>query len=176
MSARTRRPEPAEYQPYYNGYVSMAPDGDPVATMMAQIPAVVSRFSGLPNATAGYAYAPGKWTVREVVGHLIDTERVFSYRATAFSRADVAPLPGYDQALWNPYGQYHERPLDRILDEWVATRKATIALADALPDNAWDRTGIASGYLFSVRALIWILPGHVNYHLAQVADRYGLVG
>ncbi len=173
MSVRPdRRPVPAEHEAYYAAYIDRTPDGPLVETMTAQIDDVDRTFRGLPAARAGYAYAPGKWTIREVLGHLIDTERVFGYRAVSFSRADPAPLPGFDQALWNPAGRYDERPIDGLVDEWIATRRATIAFAAALPAEAWDRAGIASGFSFTVRAALWILPGHVRYHLAHLAERY----
>lgn len=173
MSSRPdRRPAATEYEAYYSSYIDRTPDGPLVETMTAQIAEVDRTFRGLSPERAGYRYAPGKWTIREVLGHLIDTERVFGYRAVSFSRADPAPLPSFDQALWNPAGRYDERPIGGLVDEWIATRRATIAFAAALPDEAWNRTGIASDFPFTVRAALWILPGHVRYHLAHLADRY----
>ena len=171
-AARSRRPAAHEYDAYYANYISRAPEGDVVATMTAQIGELETAFRTVPVARAAARYAPGKWTLREVLGHLVDTERVFSYRATAFSRGDGGPLPSYDQAAWNPFGRYDERPIETVLDEWIAVRRASIALADAMPEEAWERTGVASGLMFTVRSLLWILPGHVAYHMEQVRTRY----
>ena len=168
-----RRPAPTEHAPYYAGYIGLTPDGNLVKTLTAQIADVEAVFRGMPADRAGYAYAPGKWTLREQLGHLIDTERVFCYRATAFSRADPGQLPGFDQDAWTPLGRYNERDITSVLDEWIAVRRATVAFAAALPDEAWDRTGIASGFPFTVRAAMWIIPGHVNHHFAKIREHYG---
>ena len=110
------------------------------------------------------AYAPGKWTIREIVGHLTDTERVFSYRATAFSRGDPGALPGFDQAAWAPRGAYNTRTLPDLIAEWAVTRDATLALLRNMPRHGLRRSGVASGNPCTVLALLTILPGHVEYH------------
>jgi hypothetical protein len=172
MTIRPRavRPGADEHEAYYSRYVGLAPDGDVVDSMTAQIGEMERRFRSISPVQAGYSSAPGKWTLRRIVGHLTDTERVFAYRATHMSRADAALLPSFDQDAWNPFGSYDTRTMDSILDEWIATRRSTIALADALPDEAWDRRGVASGFTFTVRACLWILPGHVRHHLALLEE------
>lgn len=126
----------------------------------------------MKEAKAGYAYEEGKWTIREVVGHITDTERVFTYRATAFSRGDSSPLPGFDQAEWTPRGEYNARSLAEVLAEWVATRDATIALVRAMPAAGLARHGVASGATLTALAALVIIAGHVEYHLRHLSEMY----
>lgn len=172
MPARAQRPDATEHDPYYLGYISRTPDGDLVQTLRTQIVDVERVFRHLPEERAAYTYAAGKWTLREVLGHLIDAERVFSYRAAHFSRGDTAPLPSFDQDAWLPAGDYERRPMTDVLDEWVAVRHATVAFAEALPEAGWTRRGVASERPFSVRSALWIIPGHVAYHLEHIERVY----
>ena len=166
------RPRADEYAEYYGRYISKLPAGDLVAIMADQVASLNALLRPLDPARAGYRYAPGKWTVREVVGHLIDVERVFGYRATSISRGDPAPLPGYDQDQWLPMGRYDERTMPDLLDEWEAARHANIALLRAMPVEALDRQGTASGVAMSARALIHVPVGHQIYHVDFLRDRY----
>lgn len=161
-----------EYEPYYATYIGRVPAGDFLANVRAQTPAVVSFFESLPPEKVEHAYAPGKWTMREVLGHLIDTERIFSYRALSFSRADPSPLPGFDQAAWKPEETYAGRSLASLVAEWQAVRHSFLAFAEGLPPAYLDRRGQASGRTFSVRALLWIPPGHAQYHLEHLREHY----
>lgn len=174
LESRTQRPAPTEHEAYYSHYISLTPDGDLAATLAAQIAKVGASFGSVSPQRETFTYETGKWTIREVLGHLIDTERVFAYRATAFSRGDTNPLPSFDQAAWAPHGNYNARTLSSLLDEWAAVRRATIALVENLPDAAWGNVGTASGFQFTTRAALWILPGHVEYHLAHLRSAYGL--
>lgn len=166
------RPGADEYPPYYGTYISMVPAGDVLTTMAEQIATVLTLLRPLSEAKAGFAYAPGKWTIKQVVGHVIDTERVFSYRVLSFARADASPLPSFDENAWITPAQFNDRSLTGLVDEWVAVRRATIALLSGLPVEARTRRGIASGKEVSVRALAHILPGHVAHHLQVIKDRY----
>lgn len=168
------RPGPADYGEYYTRYTSCVPAGDLVEIMNDQISTLRDRLEPLGEAEAGFAYAPGKWTLREVIGHLTDTERVFSYRATAFSRGDDQPLPGFDQALWNPYGEYDAHSLADVLGEWISTRAATVALLRSMPAAALQRRGVASGKEITVLACLCIIAGHVHYHIDQLQTHYGV--
>lgn len=167
-----QRPTAAEHAEYYRGYIDLVPTGDLFAIMGEQESALRSLAKSLSHEQSARSYAPGKWTIREVVGHLIDTERVFSYRATAFSRGDTAPLPSFDQAVWLPMGYYNARPLGDIVDEWAAAREATRALLRYMPEEALSRRGSASGALISVLACLTVLPGHVIYHLNHIEAVY----
>jgi hypothetical protein len=164
------RPGDTDCAPYYQSYIRAVPAGDLIAIARQQLPELGSLLAGLTDEQSQFRYAPDKWSIREVLGHLIDTERVFSYRATAFSRADRSALPSFDQAEWAPYGRYHERPLADLLEELTAVRHATVALMRGMPEEALARRGIASEREFTVLALLTIVPGHVEYH-RQLLER-----
>jgi hypothetical protein len=168
----TERPLVSDYAPYYGKYIRMVPEGDLVAIAEAQVEELTRALVPVDDGRSRFRYADGKWSIREVIGHLTDTERVFSYRATAFSRGDAQPLPGYDQALWNPLGEYDDRDLSELVDEWIAARCATVALMRYMPAAALTRRGIASQVEFSVLALLSILPGHVAYHIERLRHDY----
>ena len=172
MNLRTVRPAAAEYAPFYAGYVARVRDGDIVATLRAQIEDTARLLDRAGEAGAGYAYAPGKWTVREVTGHLCDGERIFSARALRFARGDPAPLPGFDEKAYVPAGAFEERTLASLVTELRAIRAATVALFDGLPASAWARTGTANETHVSVRALAWITAGHELHHRLLLEERY----
>lgn len=161
----TQRPTASDYASYYHNYISLVPAGNLMEIAERQLGELRSLLQPLSAENSRYRYAEGKWSIREVVGHLTDTERVFSYRATAFSRADANALPGYDQNAWNPLGEYHERELGDVLDEWEASRRASLALMRGMPASALERHGTASNVNFTVLSLLAILPGHVTYHI-----------
>jgi len=168
------RPSSADYPEFFGNYMRLVPAGDLVEVMTAQIQTLRTLLEPLSDADAGRSYAPGKWTVREVVGHLTDTERVFAYRATAFSRGDTQPLPSFDQVAWTPFGQYDSRTLADLLDEWTDTRRSTIALLRWMPDDGLARRGVASGNEMTALACICNLAGHVIYHIEHFAQHYGI--
>lgn len=168
------RPTSADYPDYFGRYISLVPAGDLVEIMTNQIATLRELLEPIGEEGAGYAYAPGKWTIREVIGHLTDTERVFAYRATAFSRGDAQSLPGFDQDAWLPFGKFDERPLVDLLDEFTDTRRSSLALLRGMPEEALNRRGVASGKEISVLACICNLPGHVNYHIDQLRRVYGV--
>jgi len=174
MTTGYTRPGPDEYAPYYGTYVSQVPGGDLLTILAEQMAEVTSLLQPLSEGQASFAYAPGKWTIKEVVGHLIDAERVFAYRAMSFARGDASPLPSFDENAWISPGRFNDRSLASLLDELAAVRKATIALLAGLPLEARTRRGTASGKEISVRALGYIVPGHVTHHLQVLKDRYQL--
>jgi len=168
----TARPTQSDHASYYARYIDRLPAGDLVTIMRKQIDELDQLLRPLTEQQAGFAYAPGKWTIKEVLGHLIDTERVFAYRALAFSRSDPSPLPGFDQDDWVPFGEFQERSLSDLLDEWIVTRRATIALTFGMPEAGLARRGVASNFEFSVLALLAIPPGHLIHHFDVLAERY----
>jgi hypothetical protein len=171
-TARFDRPGPDEFASFYAGYIAKVPDGDVVTVMAEQVSEVMTLLRPVPEAKASTAYAAGKWTLKEVIGHLADTERVMAYRAVTVARGDQTPLPGFDENLWVPPGRFTDRPLPSLIDEWVAVRSASIALFANLPADAPTRRGTANGKPISVRALAYIIPGHASHHLAVVKERY----
>ncbi len=168
------RPEPSEYATFYAGYISKVPEGDVLALMSDQ----ESRLRRLPNSCTPeqelHRYAPEKWSVRELVGHLIDGERIFGYRAFRIGRGDETPLAGFDENQYIAASDYHSRPLASLADELAAVRATNLTLFRHLPPAAWTRVGTANTHPVSVRALAFILVGHTNHHLAILAERYGV--
>ncbi len=170
--ARWDRPGADEYAPYYAHYIAKVPEGDLLALLEDQVAEVRELLGGLTPAQADHAYAPGKWTVKEVLGHLTDTERVFSYRALSIARGDPVALPSWEHETWIAPARFGERPLASLLAEWTAVRRATVALLAGLPADAPLRRGTASGNPFSVRALAYVPPGHTIWHLDVLRARY----
>ncbi|HXH05616.1 MAG TPA: DinB family protein [Vicinamibacterales bacterium] len=172
---RIARPEPHEYAPFYAAYLARVPEEvEPADLMHRQIDTMRALVGGLSEVGALARYAPGKWSVKEVVGHLSDAERVFAYRLLRLGRGDETPLPAFDENAYVPAGEFDRRPMADLLDEWVSVRRATLALVAGLPAAAWSRSGTVSGRPISARAIGWIIPGHVEHHLAGLRERYGL--
>ena len=165
------RPQASECHEYYARYIGKVPVTGPVAQLREQI-AHFERLRGLPEQDAGYRYAEGKWSVKEVIGHMADVERLFSFRLVHIARGDPAPLPGMDEKVWSAVAPHAGRRMTEIVDEMIAVRRATLALVESLDAEALARTGVASTNPVSVRALCWILPGHAQHHLEVLRERY----
>ncbi len=172
MRPGEKRPGADEYAPFYAGYVARVPEGDIVAVLGAQLGVTRVLLEHVPEERALYAYAPGKWTVKQVVGHLSDTERMLSARALRFARGDSTPVPGFDENAYADEAGSNERSLASLLDDLEATRQATVALLAGLPDHAWIRRGVANGKEVSVRALACIIAGHELHHREILKTRY----
>lgn len=174
MSAteRARRPTPAECGPYYAGYFPRVPDGDLAETLAAQGEEHARLFDGLAPERHDHRYAPGKWSVKELLGHLIDTEWVFAYRSLRFARGDVTPLAGMDQDVFVAGGRFGRRSLSSMVGEYRALRAATVALLSGLDGQALAAPGTASGMPFTVRSLFWFVAGHERHHVAVLRERY----
>lgn len=165
-------PAPKEFNEYYSKYVQLVPAGDIIAILATQLDETLVPIHELSDEQARFAYAPGKWSVKEVLGHLADTERVFAYRALRIARADASPLASFDENAYVPAGRFNERRLASLIAELTAVRRATVALLAGLPAEAWTRIGTASTFPISVRGLAWIVAGHELHHRAIVAERY----
>jgi hypothetical protein len=170
--ARFEPPAPDEHDPYYTRYISRVPAGDFLSLLRAQADEVARFFAGVGPAQADFAYATGKWTVKEVLAHLSDTERVFAFRAACFARQDRGPLPSFEQDHWSRAAGAASRPLRDLLAEWLVVRAGTLVLAGSLTTEALVRRGVASGKEISVRALLYGQLGHVEHHLEGLRDRY----
>lgn len=169
------RPAAVDYDPAAAGYVALAPDiTDAVAQLISQRDAVGRRLSVVNATAAGHRYAPGKWSVREVVGHLCDAERIFAYRLLRIARGDETPLAGFDENTYVPAGSFDARELNALIKEWMATRDSTIALVRGLPADGWTRRGVANGKAVTAASLAYIILGHVEHHLGILRDRYGV--
>jgi hypothetical protein len=145
-----------------------------VETLAEQAEAVRWALSAVPEGRAGFRYAEGKWSIREVVGHCTDAERVFGYRALAFARGEKAPLPSFDENEYARTAEHDGVPLADLLEEFGAVRAGTLHLVRHFPAEAWRRMGVASGKTISVRAIAFIMAGHVAHHLAILRNRYGV--
>ena len=172
---RIALPAADEHAPYYGKYVARVPD-DAFAALQSQALSTARLLAATPEDKAGFRYGPGKWSVREVVGHVIDGERVFAYRALWFARGDEAELPGFDENTWVPAGGFERRSLASLAAEFAAVRAATLALAATFDEPALARRGVANGVPVSVRALIAIIAGHELHHVGILRERYGLTG
>ena len=167
-----QKPGAADHAEYYARYVRLVPDGDIVAILATQLEDTLVPIRELTEEQARFAYAPGKWSVKEVLGHIADCERVIAYRALRIARADETPLPSFDENAYTPAGRFNERPLASLLAELTAVRRATVALFAGLPPDAWLRFGTASNNAVSVRACAWIIAGHELHHRDGRAQNY----
>jgi hypothetical protein len=168
----TTRPDPSEYNPYSQTYIGKMPDGNIVETLRRQIGDSMSVLEALPADRVDFRYAPGKWTLRQVVAHLVDTEWVFTARALHFARKVDGKLPGVEQEDMIAATNMDLRPLDGLLTEWRHLREAGAMLFSTFDEDTMSRTGIASGNPFSVRSFPWIIAGHERHHLGVIRERY----
>jgi len=171
---RVQRPGAGEFAKHYQTYVDRVPDGDVVELLSRQIEESTTLLATVSEAKAGFRYAPDKWSIREVVGHLADSERVFSYRALRFARGDESPLASFDQDKWMPLSQFDRRPLGERVGDFRAVRQATLALLGSFDAAAFARGGTASGHRVTVRALAYVIAGHERHHIAILRERYGV--
>ncbi|WP_419948954.1 DinB family protein [Candidatus Palauibacter sp.] len=168
-----RRPGPGEHADYYAMYINRVPADRPLIDVMREAPdALESLLAGLPAERETFAYAPGKWTCREVLGHVIDAERLFSYRVLHIARGDLAELPGMDQDEWAAASNAGQRPVADLLREFRGLREANTALFSSFDEETLSRRGTASGFEFTVRALIHIIAGHELHHRDVLRTRY----
>jgi uncharacterized damage-inducible protein DinB len=172
----TRRPDRAEYDAYYHRYISLVPDGDIAVTLARELRQTRALLETVPAARESWAYEAGKWTFREVVGHLVDAERVFAGRALWIARDPDTALPSFEQNVWALNSNASFRPLRDLLDEWASVRAASLTLVRTLDAEAMLRAGTASGLRFTVRSLVWIIAGHELHHRKMLRERYGLEG
>jgi DinB superfamily len=169
---RHSRPAASEYSPYYSRYIDRVPAGDIVEILRTQIVEASTFLRGIPNDKTTSGYAPGKWTVRDIVGHVADTERIMSYRALRFARGDRTPLPGFEESDYAPNARASDREMADLVSELELVRASTVALFTGLPADSWGRAGSANGNEISVRALAAVIAGHERHHLAVIRERY----
>ncbi len=172
MAGYSDAPARDEYRDFYAGYVARVPAGDIVARLRQQLDATLELVAGMSEERASHAYAPGKWTIKEVIGHLADAERVMSARALCFARGEQAPLPAFDENAYVENAGFQHRSLESLVQELQAVRAASLALFDGLQPQAWTRRGTASGHPITVRALAWVIAGHELHHRAVLEERY----
>lgn len=159
-----------EAAPYYFTYINRIPGDDALAILETQVDEILSL--GITEEKSLHRYAPEKWSIREVLNHINDTERIFTFRALWFARGFDAPIPGFDQEIAVAGAQANDISWERLLEDLRAVRQSTLTLYRNLPAEAWSRSGMASGYSFTVNALAHIAAGHVEHHLAVLRERY----
>ncbi len=166
------RPEKNEYAEYYDRYVSLVDETDIVAVLQNQLVEMQNLFAGISEEKGVYAYAEGKWTIKELIGHLSDGEKIFAYRALRISRADQTPMEGFEQDGYVENADFNSRQLADLAEEFTLLRRANNLFFKSLTAEAWRRRGTASGAEVSVRALGFIMVGHVRHHANILRERY----
>lgn len=166
------RPEPSEYHEYYHRYVQLVKHSNIVTALLAQLDDTMSLLHTVSAAQALYRYAPDKWSIKEVLGHVVDSERVFTYRALRFSRGDETPLAGFDQDAWIKTANSDARTWGSMKEEFELVRRSTVAFYSSLEPSAWTRRGTAWERPFTVRAMAYITAGHELNHVGIIRSRY----
>jgi len=170
--ADTGRPASDEHSPYYGGYIDQVPEGDILSHLAGQIERTTRLLQGLSEEQAAFRPTPTDWSVKEVVCHISDSERIFAYRALRIARADPTPLAGFDQEPYVVAAETDARPIADLLAEFASVRDSTLWLFRSLPAVAWLRRGVASDAPVSVRALAYIIAGHENHHVRSLLTEY----
>lgn len=166
------RPAEQEHDPAFSRYIFRVPEGNLIQLFESQTQKTRRFFENMSEERANYSYAPGKWSLKEVLGHVMDFERVFAYRTLCIARGEDQPLPGYDENNYARLAAYDRIPLPKALEQYNHLRASTIALLEQIPDDAWARTGTVNAKTISLRALAYIMPGHELHHMNVIAERY----
>lgn len=163
---------PEEYNSYYTPYIQLATNENICKGLTINLKKVVDFYKSIPEEKLDYSYAEGKWSVKDILLHIIDTERIFSYRALRISRNDKTPILGFEQDDYVLYANAKNRSIDSLLDEYISVRQSTLSLFESFTDAQLKFTGLASGSPISVRAIGYILTGHENHHNKVIEERY----
>lgn len=167
------KPEDGEYAPYAIMYIGLLPhDGLVLKHLQDNLKVVEALVLAFPEERLTYRWAEGEWTIKEILGHIIDDERIYCYRALRFARNDTTELPGFEQDDYVLYSGANERSLEEILEEYRAVRQGTITFFNSLPEEALTRAGVANGHLMSVRAAAYHIAGHELHHLNSIKENY----
>ena len=165
-------PAPGTYAPYYESYIQKISGKNPLSFLESQVLDFKALLSEIPDELEGFAYAPGKWTIKEVVAHVIDTERIMAYRALCIARGEIVSLPGFDENEYVRHSEANHRSLYDLGHEFGAVREATISLYKSLSDEALDRQGVANNNPVTARAILYIIAGHQMHHENVIRERY----
>lgn len=166
------RPQPGEYAPYYDRYIALVQGEEILNALDQQRRQTMLLLSGRDEEDGDFRYAPGKWSAKEVLGHVCDSERIFAYRALRIARADATPLEGFEQDDYVRNGPFANRPLADLVEEFIAVRRATLSMLRNLDEAAWLRRGLANKNEVSVRALAYIIAGHELHHRGILESKY----
>ena len=166
------RPEPGEYAPYYDRYISLIAGSDILGTLDEQRRQMMLLLCGRSESDGTFRYAPGKWSAKELLGHVCDTERIFAYRALRIARGDQTPIEGFEQDDYVRNGPFAGIPLEEIIEDYISVRRATLTLLRNLDEAAWGRRGVASKNQVTVRALAYMIAGHELHHRRILEEKY----
>lgn len=167
-----QKPQANEYPAYFSAYVHLVPDGELLELLNEQLKATVNAVNDVTERQSQFRYAPNKWTVKEVIGHMADTERIMGYRILCIARGETAPLPGFDDNLYVQNGSFNQLSMQELLDNFSTVRQSTIVLLKSLDAAAWLRKGNANGFEITVRAIASIIAGHELHHRQILLERY----
>lgn len=166
------RPLEGEYADHFKPYIQLVPEGDVLAYLEKQVDEVIALLGAITEEQGAYRYAEGKWSLKEVLGHVSDTERIMSYRLLRIARGDKTPLPGFDENDFISVANFDQYTVNELLQDFAAVRIATLSLVRKLDEEAWARVGTFSGNPGSARALAYIVAGHATHHLNIIKERY----
>lgn len=167
-----KRPLPEEYPPYYEQYIKLVRHDNVIKALKDQVLDIQALISEVPEEKEGYAYAEGKWTIKEVIGHIIDTERIMSYRALRFARKDKTPLTGFDENVFVKNARFNKQTLYNLAHEFAIVREANLALWKQFEEEDLNETGNANGKDVSVRATLFMIAGHTTHHMNVIKVKY----
>jgi hypothetical protein len=168
------RPAASDHHPYFSRYIDLVEGDDILSAIEQQSSSTQKMLAALDEVRGGFRYAPGKWSVKEVVGHLVDAERIMAYRALAIARGDTQPLPGFEEDDYVRHAEFDAWRVGDLAEAYALARRATIVFFRNLPEAAWRRRGVANGNEVTVRALAWIIAGHEQHHVNVLRERYGV--
>lgn len=167
-----QRPVENEYPEYYVPYVNLVPDGNLLSILKKNLVGTIALFEGISEEDGHFRYAPGKWSIKEVLGHMTDTERIMSYRLLRIGRGDQKPLAGFNENDYINGSQFDQLPINNILEDFAAVRKSTITLIQNMADDIWGRKGFANETEITTRAIAYIIAGHAIHHGNIFSERY----
>lgn len=166
------KPTDAEYPDFYSGYIALVPDGDVIKFLKKQKRMFIGLIDSIPEEQLLYRYEEGKWTIKQIVGHVIDTERVMAYRALVFSRGERQPIPGFNENEYVERASFNQKNIQDLIKEFAKLRESNLALIQNLNVDMMERKGNANDFFFSVRAIVYIIAGHVEHHINVIKSRY----
>jgi len=166
------RPDASEYAPYYDMYISLVKEGDIIRTLSDQLGSALTLLNGISEEKASYRYAPDKWSIKQIVGHMTDAERIMSYRALRIARNDKTPIEGFEQDDYVKYASFDDCALADLVEEFKLLRQANLLLYRQLKEEAWYRMGTANDVEVSVRAIVYVIAGHVTHHMEILKSQY----
>lgn len=166
------RPTGAEHDPAFSRYITRVPEGNFFDVFQSQTQKTIGLFETFSEEKGNYSYAPGKWSLKEVLGHVIDFERVFSYRTLCIARGEQQSLPAFDENEYARNAGYDRLELSKVIEHYKKLRNSTICLLEQIPDDAWTRTGVSNQKPVSARALAYTMAGHELHHMNVISERY----